>query len=150
MSTVTAASTIACANAVHRLGIGRRGHRLAADVKADAERVGRLAGGEQQRLHLVRLGAELGGKAELGMIRADADAHQEVEIARRNAVRAGRADDLLQLFERVEAEGLHTMFEIGLGDRFLGLHRVHEAEHRFRQRLDGPGGPRRSTRRRNA
>ena len=27
------------------------------------------------------------------------------------------------------------MLEIGLGDRFLGLHRVHEAEHRLGQRL---------------
>ena len=30
---------------------------------------------------------------------------------------------------------LHAMVEIGLGDRFLGLHRVHEAEHRVGQRL---------------
>ena len=53
------------AHALHRLAIGRRAHRLAADVEADAERVGRLAGGHQQRLHFVRLGAELGGEAEL-------------------------------------------------------------------------------------
>ena len=49
----------------HRFGIGGRAHRLAADVEADAERVGRLARGEQQRLHFVRIGAELGGEAEL-------------------------------------------------------------------------------------
>ena len=102
-------------------------------MEADAERVGRLAGGEQQRLHVARVGAELGGKAELRMVRADADAHQQVEIARGNAVGRGRADDLVQLFERVEAEGLHAMLEIGLGDGFLGLHRVHEAEHRLGQ-----------------
>src|SRR3546814_4025360 len=34
--------------ALHRLGIGVRGHRLAADVEADAERVGRLARRHQQ------------------------------------------------------------------------------------------------------
>ena len=47
----------------------------------------------------------------------------------------GRADDLLQLLDRVEAEGLHAMLEISFGDRFLGLHRVHEAQHRLRERL---------------
>ena len=36
---------------------------------------------------------------------------------------------------RVEAEGLHAMVEISLGDGFLGLHRVHEAEHGLGQRL---------------
>ena len=74
------------ADARHRFGERRRAHRLAADVEADAERVGRLAGGQQQRLHLVRLGAELRGEAELGMLRADADADEQVEVGRGNAV----------------------------------------------------------------
>ena len=42
-----------------------------------------------------------------------------------------RADDLLELFHGVEAEGPDAMHEIGLGDRFLGLHRVHEAQYRL-------------------
>ena len=131
MSTVTAASTIASRTRRHRFGIGGRAHRLAADVEADAERVGRLAGGEQQRLHLVRLGAELGGEAELGMLRADPQADEQVEVGRGDAVGRGGADDLLQLVERVEAEGAHAVLEIGLGDGFLGLHRVHEAQGRL-------------------
>ena len=36
--------------------------------------VGCLAGGEQQRLHFMRLGPELGRQAELGMFRADPQA----------------------------------------------------------------------------
>ena len=63
----------------------------------------------------------------------DANAHQQVEIARSDARGAGRANDLLQLLDRIEAEGLHAMLEIGFGDDFLGLHRVHEADHRLRQ-----------------
>ena len=137
------------ADARHRFGIGRRAHRLAADVEADAERVGRLAGGHQQRLHLARLGAELGGEAELGMLRADADPDQQVEVARGDAVGRRRADDLLQLLERIEAEGLHAMVEIGLGDRFLGLHRVHEAQDGLGQRFARPAALRRSRRRHN-
>ena len=35
----------------------------------------------------------------------------------------------------VEAEGPDAMLEIGLGDRFLGFHRVHEALHRLGQEL---------------
>ena len=77
----------------------------------------------------------LDGEAELGMFRADADADEQVEVGRGDAVGRGRADDLLQLLDRVEAEGLHAMLEIGLGDGFLGLHRVHEAQHRLGQRL---------------
>ena len=49
MSTVTAASTIAWRTRSMASAIGRRRHRLAADMEADAERVGRLAGGHQQR-----------------------------------------------------------------------------------------------------
>ena len=52
-----------------------------------------------------------------------------------NIVRGRRADDLVQLLDAVEAERLHAMIEIGLGNGFLGLHRVHEAEHRFGQSL---------------
>ena len=62
------------------------------------------------------------------MLGADPQADQQVEVGRRDAVGRRRADDLLQLLERVEAEGLHAMLEIGLGDRFLGLDRVHEAQ----------------------
>ena len=135
MSTVTAASTIAARTRAIASAISGRGHRLAADVEADAERVGGLAGGHQQRLHVARVGAELGGEAELRMIGADADADEEVEVGRCDAVSRGRANDLLELLDRVEAEGPHAMLEIGFGDRLLGLHRVHEAEHRLGQRL---------------
>ena len=51
------------------------------------------------------------------------------------ALAVGGADDLLQLLDRVEAEGAHAMSEIGLRDRFLGLDRMHEAKRRFRQRF---------------
>ena len=128
MSTVTAASTIASRTRRHRFA-----HRPPGVIAwlptwkqmpsaSDAWRAANSKG-----LHLARLGAELGGEAELGMLRADPQADQQVEIGRRDAVRRGRADDLLQLLERIEAEGLHAMLEIGLGDGFLGLHRVHEA-----------------------
>ena len=83
-------------------------------------------------LDVARLGAELGGEAELRMIRADAQADQQVEVGRGDAVGRGRADDLVELLERIEAEGAHAMGEIGFGDRFLGLHRVHEAHARLR------------------
>src|SRR5215469_4339220 len=62
------------------------------------------------------------------MIRADPDSDEEVEVARWNTLAGGRTDDLLELLDRIEAEGLHAMAEIGVGDRFLGLYRVHEAE----------------------
>jgi hypothetical protein len=117
-------------------------------MEADAERVRRLAGGEQQLLHLARLRAELGSEAELGMIGRDADAHAQVEVVAR--LRWRSRDDLLELVHRVEREGAHAVREIGLGDRFLGLHRVHEAERRLRQRLARPAAPRRSRPRRNA
>lgn len=119
----------------HSLREGRRCHCLATDVEADAERVGGLAGSEQQGGYVARVGAELRGKAELRMVRADPDAHEQVEVARRNAVLRGCADDLVQLVDGVEAERLHAMFEIGFGDGFLGLHRVHEALHRLGQRV---------------
>ena len=49
--------------------------------------------------------------------------------------RRSARDDLLQLLHRVEREGAHAVGEIGLGDRLLGLHRMHEAQHRLGQRL---------------
>jgi hypothetical protein len=38
-----------------------------------------------------------------------------------------------QFLHRVEGEGAHPVRKIGLGDRFLGLDRMHEAERRLRQ-----------------
>src|SRR4029079_9170386 len=61
--------------------------------------------------------------------RADADSHEQVEVACRNAVLRSRTDDLLKLLDGIEAECPDAMLEMGFGDRFLGLHRVHEAEH---------------------
>ena len=119
------------AHPLHRFGISGRSHRLAADVEADAERVGRLARGDQQRLHLGGLGPEFGGEAELGMIRRDADADQQVQIF--GALRGD--DDLLQLLLGIEREGAHAMIGIGLANRLLRLHRMHEADHRFGQDL---------------
>ena len=69
------------------------------------------------------------------MIRADADPHQEAEIRRSDAVPCGRADDLVELLERIEAESADSVVEISLGDGLLGFHRVHEALDRFGQRL---------------
>ncbi len=80
-------------------------------------------------------GAELRAEAQLGVLVVDLKTNEQVQIARRNAVLRRRADDLLQLLDRVEAEGLHAMLEIGLGDGLLGLHRMHEAEHGLRKRL---------------
>ncbi len=94
-------------------------------MEADAERVGGLAGGDQQAADVARVGAELGGEAELRMIRAHADTYKKVEVRGRNAILRRRADDLLKLLDGVEAEGLHAMVEISLGDGFLSLHRVH-------------------------
>ena len=68
------------ADARHRFAISGRAHRLAADMEADAERVGRLAGGEQQGLHFMRIGAELRREAQFGMLRADPQADQQVEV----------------------------------------------------------------------
>jgi hypothetical protein len=65
------------------------------------------------------------------MLGRDPQTHQQVEV--RRAV--GDADDLLQLLQRIEAEGPDAMLEIGLGDRLLGLHRVHEAKHCLGQGL---------------
>jgi len=93
-------------------------------MKADAERVGSLPRRHQQFGDVFRLGAELGGKAELRVIRRDAQAHQQIEVRRP----FGRADDLFELVHRVEREGAHAMLPIGFGNRFLGLDRVHEAE----------------------
>ena len=134
------------AHPLHRVGISGRGHRLAADVEADAERIGSLAGCHQKRLHFSRFRAELRGEAELGMVGGDADPDQQIEVL--GAFR--RADDLLQLLLGVEREGAHSVLEIGLVDRLLGLHRVHEADHGLGQRLGRPGAPRRSRPRHNA
>jgi hypothetical protein len=121
MSTVTAALTIAA----------RRGHRLAADVEADAERVGRRTSGHQQLFDLMRFGAELRSQAELAVIGRHADAHTQIEVLRA----AGSANDLVELFQRVEREGAHAVIEIGFRDRLLGLDRVHEAQGRAGQSL---------------
>ncbi len=99
-------------------------------MEADTERVGGLPRRHQQFGDLVGLGAELGGEAELRMVRRDAQAHEQVQILRA----FGRADDLFELVERVERESAHAMLPISFGNRFLGLHRVHEAERRLRQR----------------
>ncbi len=65
------------------------------------------------------------------MLRADADADEQVQIGGA----AGCADDLVEFVERIEAEGLHAIGEVGFGDRFLGLDRVHETQRRLRQRF---------------
>src|SRR4026208_1548808 len=62
-------------------------------------------------------------------------ARERVEIGRGNAIGRGRADDLGELILRIEREGLHAMAEIGLGNDFLGLDRVHEALDGLGQRL---------------
>jgi hypothetical protein len=99
-------------------------------MEADAERVRRLAGCEEQLLHLAGLRAELGSKAELGVIGGHADADAQVQILRA----VGGADDLFELIHRVEREGANAK-RIGFGDRLLGFHRVHEAELRFGKRF---------------
>ena len=69
------------------------------------------------------------------MVRADAQADEQVKVARGDAVGRGGAQDLVELVERVEAEGTHAVDVIRLGDRFGGLDRVHEAQSRLRQHL---------------
>src|SRR5690242_8022213 len=69
------------------------------------------------------------------MFGADADAHEQVEVGRRDAVLRSRADDLLQFLDRIEAEGPDAMLEISFGDDLFGLHRVHEAQDSLRKRL---------------
>jgi hypothetical protein len=118
-----------CAHALERRGVGVRGHRLAADVKADAKCIGRLACRDEKVGDVIGLRAEFGGEAELRMIRRDADAHQQVEITRA----FGGAHDLFQLVHRVEREGANAMLPIGFGNGFLRLHRMHEAQHRLWQ-----------------
>jgi hypothetical protein len=98
---------------------------------ADAERVRRLAGRHEEVLHLGGIGAELRSETQLRMIGRDADSDTKIEVRSR----AGHPDDLLQLFHRVEREGADIVLEISLGNRFLGLDRMHEADRRFRQRL---------------
>ena len=68
------------------------------------------------------------------MVRADPQADQQVEIGRGDTIGGGGADDLVEFLERIEAEGFHIVGEIGLGNRFLGFDRVHEAQFRPRQR----------------
>eukprot|EP01088_Endostelium_zonatum_P020031 TRINITY_DN7198_c0_g1_i1.p2 TRINITY_DN7198_c0_g1~~TRINITY_DN7198_c0_g1_i1.p2 ORF type:complete len:248 (+),score=-22.60 TRINITY_DN7198_c0_g1_i1:360-1103(+) len=118
------------ANALHRVGIGIGRHRLAADMEADAERIGDLAGRHQQLLGFARTDAELRAEAELGIFRRHAEPHAERQVGRAT----GGDDDLVELFHAVEREGLHVMREIRLRDRLFGLDRVHEAAGRIRQR----------------
>jgi hypothetical protein len=87
---------------------------------------------EQQSLGLGLLDAELRGEAELRHFRRDAQADAERQVGRA----FGGPDDLLQLLDRIEREGADAMIEIGLGDRFLGLDRMHEAKRRFRRDAD--------------
>src|SRR4030095_13578201 len=69
------------------------------------------------------------------MVGADSKAHEQIEVAGRQTVGGGGADDLSELVERVEAESPHPMLEICLGNRLLGLHRMHETQGGLRQRL---------------
>ena len=57
-------------------------------MEADAERIGRLASGEQQAGQFARFRAELRGEAELGMFGPDADADEQVEVGRSRGSRA--------------------------------------------------------------
>ena len=104
-------------------------------MEAYPECVRRLAGSEQERAYVLGLGAELGAEAELRMLIVHLQADEQVKIGRRNAVSRGRADDLVQFLDRVEAEGLHAMLKISLGNGLFGLHGVHEAEDGLRKRL---------------
>ena len=68
-----------------------------------------LAGREQERFNLIGLGAELGSQAQLRMLIVHLQAHEQVEIARGDALGRRRTNDLLQLLQGVEAESLHAM-----------------------------------------
>ena len=123
------------AHAVHRLDIGERAHRLAADVEADAQPVAMLAGQREQFRRLAQFDAEFGGERQLRIFAGNAQAHQQAQVLRRFAVIAATGiDDLFQLLDRIETEGLYAMRVIGLTDRARGLDRVHEAQRRLRQR----------------
>jgi len=78
--------------------------------------------------------SELGCQAELGKFRGNPQPHAQDEVFRRLAVvPRSRLDDLVQLLQRIEAEGAHPVFEIGLANRVRGLDRVHEAQNRLGQ-----------------
>ena len=117
----------------HRVAVRLRAHRLAADVEGDAERVGRLARGMEHRRGLVDPDAELGGEAELGVRRRHAEADAQRQIAGSNAIGRRRRDDLVDLVDRIEAEGADAVDVVRLGDRLGRLDRVHEAQGRVRQ-----------------
>jgi hypothetical protein len=100
-------------------------------VEADAERVGDLAGALEQFLGFAQGDAELRREAELRHFRGDAQPHAQRQIGRA----FGCGDDLLEFLDRIEREGAHAIVEISLGDRFLGLDRVHEAQGRVGQHV---------------
>jgi len=95
-----------------------------------------LAGRLQQFGRIGEVATELGGEAELGIFRRDAQAHEQAQVVCAGAVgMRGRLDDLLQFLDRVEAEGLHAVFEVRFADRARSLDRVHEAQLGLRERL---------------
>ena len=120
--------------AFQRLDIGERRHRLTADVKTDAEPVGILAARLQQPGGLRQIAAEFAGEAQFGVFAGNAQAHAQAQVlGQRPVLAGGRGDDLLQLFDRIEAEGADAMLEIGFADGAGRLDRMHEAQRRFRQ-----------------
>ena len=117
------------AHPLERLDIGERGHRLAADVEADAEPVRDLASRLEQRRRIREIDPELGREAELGILGRHPQPHAQAQVGRNGAVvRAGCGDDLCKLLVAVEAESAYAMLAIGFADRTRGLHRVHEAQ----------------------
>ena len=89
----------------------------------------------QQLGRLGQIAAEFRREAEFGVFARYAQPHAEPQILRcfTCLVTAG-LDDLLQLLDRIEAEGAHAMHVIGFADRAGCLDRVHEAQRRAGQR----------------
>ena len=88
-----------------------------------------LTGCLKQGSRICQIDAKFGRQRQFRIIGRHAQAHQQVQIfSLRTVFRSGSFNDLLQLFNRIEAECLHAMRMIGFGHGTLGLHRMHEAQ----------------------
>ena len=115
----------------HGIAIGLRAHRLAADVEADAQRIGHLAGGHQHGGGFIGMHAEFRRQAEFGVRGGDAQPHAQREVGRGYAVLRRGGHDLVQLVDAIKAEYPHAMAVIGFGNGLRRLDRVHEAQDRI-------------------
>jgi len=122
-------------DALQSLHIGKRGHRLAANMEANAQPVSNLTRCLQQGRCIGQIDAELGREAQLRILGRYAQTHAQAQIGSGFTGFVSRGgNDLFQFLVRVEAEGPHAVREISFTDGAGGLHRMHEAQRRFGQR----------------